>query len=99
MLGGRPARPVPAQVQAELCLSAAHTTCERHAASRGHRAVGLAADDIPVRLVGSPRFALPIDPMPVVVDAKAPGREVGPIAATVSRRRLPALLIAAGSCW
>jgi hypothetical protein len=87
---------VSAQVQSELCLGAAHTACERYVAARDHRAVGLAADHIPPRLVGSPRFAVPIDPVPVAVDARAPGREAGPITASVSRRRLPALLIAGG---
>jgi hypothetical protein len=87
---------VSAQVQSELCLGAAHTACERYVAARDHRAVGLAADHIPPHLIGSPRYAVPIDPVPVAVDARAPGRDAGPMAGTVSRRRLPALLIAGG---
>jgi hypothetical protein len=89
-----PATIAPA-VQADLCL-ASYRRCDRYAAAQDRRAAGLATDHIPARLVTTPRFAIPIDPVPVVVDARASGRDQGaatPGAAGDMRRRLP--LIAA----
>lgn len=88
---------VSPDTQADLCLVAAHARCDRYAAAQDRRAAGLATDHIPSRLVTSPRFAIPVDPVPVVVDARGTGREPGartPAPGDLTRRRLP--LIAAG---
>jgi LysM repeat protein len=87
-----PPTSIPAATQGELCLVAAHARCERYVAARERRAAGLATDHIPPRLVTTPRFAIPVDPLPVVVDARASGRDTGaipPMTAELARRRLP----------
>ena len=92
-----PPSPIPSATQLDLCLLEAHGRCERFVAAGDRRAAGLASDHIPGRLVTSPRFAIPVDPVPVVVDARVAGREPGAGAPTtqgLARRRLPA--VAAG---
>lgn len=91
-----PPSTLPGETQTELCLSSSFGRCERFVAAQDRRAAGLASDHIPARLVTSPRFAIPVDPVPVVVDARTGSRDQGaatPMAAAAMRRRLP--LIAA----
>jgi LysM repeat protein len=92
-----PPSTIPTATQADLCLESSHARCERYVAAQGRRAAGLASDHIPARLVDQPRFVIPVDPVPVVVDARPAGREQGPrpsVADAAMRRRVP--LIAAG---
>jgi hypothetical protein len=88
---------IPAATQADLCLVVAHAGCQRYVAAQDKRTAGLATDNIPDRLVRRPRFVIPVDPVPVMVDAKAGIREAGAAPSVVDdamRRRLP--FIAAG---
>lgn len=92
-----PPASIPAATQAELCLVVAHAGCQRYVAAQDKRTAGLATDHIPDRLVRRPRFVIPVDPVPVVVDAKPSGRDGGAVPSVredALRRRLP--LIAAG---
>ncbi len=92
-----PPAAISLDTQTDLCLVAAHGRCDRYVAAQDRRAARLATDHIPSRLVTSPRFAIPVDPVPVVVDARGAGRESGakaPAPGELARRRLPA--IAAG---
>jgi LysM repeat protein len=92
-----PPATIPAGTQAELCL-AAFRRCDRYATAQDRRAAGLATDHIPARLVTTPRFAIPVDPVPVVVDARPSGRDsavAAPLADAARRRRVP--LNAAGA--
>jgi hypothetical protein len=92
-----PPATIPAATQADLCLVVSHAGCQRYVAAQDKRAAGLATDHIPDRLVRRPRFVIPVDPVPVVVDAKPSGRDPGTAPSVVDdamRRRLP--LIAAG---
>lgn len=85
-----------AATQTELCLTESFGRCDRFVAAQDRRAARLASDHIPPRLVTAPRFAIPVDPVPVVVDARAGSREQGAAVAMTDgamRRRLP--LIAA----
>lgn len=91
-----PPATIAPDTQADLCLVPAHARCDRYVAAQDRRAAVLATDHIPSRLVTSPRFAIPVDPVPVVVDARA-GRAPGAMAPSpgeLARRRLP--VIAAG---
>jgi hypothetical protein len=92
-----PPTTIPAATQADLCLAVSHAGCQRYVAAQDRRAAGLASDHIPAGLVRRPRFVIPVDPVPVVVDARTGGREAGTIPSAhdeAIRRRLP--LIAAG---
>lgn len=92
-----PPSPIPAATQTDLCLASGFGRCERYVAAQERRAADLATDHIPTRLVTAPRFAIPVDPVPVVVDARSGARDQGPVSPLTDaamRRRLP--LIAAG---
>lgn len=94
-----PPSTLPAATQTDLCLTATFGRCERFAAARERRAAGLASDHIPSRLVTTPRFAIPVDPVPVVVDARAGARDQGPAAPMTDaamRRRLPLVAVGLG---
>jgi len=93
-----PPASIPSGTQSGLCL-ASFQRCDRYVAAQDRRAAGLATDHIPARLVTTPRFAIPVDPLPVVVDVRASGRDQGPAAPLTSdamRRRLPLVAVAAG---
>lgn len=92
-----PPATIPGGTQADLCLVVSHAGCQRYVAAQDKRTAGLATDHIPDRLVRRPRFVIPVDPVPVMVDAKPGGREPGAVPSVrddAIRRRLP--FIAAG---
>lgn len=94
-----PPSTIPSATQSDLCLVAAHGRCDRFSAAQARRAAGLASDHIPARLVTRPRFALAVDPVPVMVDARAGGREQGPgapLPVGAPHGRLPMVAAAAG---
>lgn len=66
---------VATTTQGEVCLVAAHIRCERYVGARERRAAGLATDHVPDHLVVNPRFAIPVDTVPVVVDSRPGGRD------------------------
>ena len=76
-------RPRPSRTCASLV---SHAGCERYVAAQDKRTAGLASDHIPDRLVRRPRFAIPVDPIPVVVDARAGGREPGAVPSAAMTR-------------
>ncbi len=91
-----PPATIPAATQADLCLVVAHAGCQRYVAAQDKRTAGLATDHIPDRLVRRPRFVIPVDPVPVMVDAKPMGREQGATPLVVDdamRRRLPFIAV------
>jgi LysM repeat protein len=89
-----PPSTIPSNTQQELCLLAAHTACERYQAVQARRAAALASDQIPAVLLEAPRFAPPVSTVPVAVDARAGGREVG--TGEDRRWRLPTVLVGVG---
>lgn len=89
-----PPSTLPTGTQQELCLGAGHTACERYQALRDRRAIALAADQIPVQLLETPRFAPPVSTIPIAVDARPSGRDAN--AGEDRQRRLPTMLIGIG---
>lgn len=90
---------IPSAMQTDLCLVPTFGRCERYVAAQDRRAAGLATDHIPTRLVTSPRFAIPVDPVPVVVDVRTVTRDQGGttvMADGAMRRRLPLIAAAVG---
>ncbi len=88
-----PPSTLPGATQQELCLGPAHTGCERYLMLQERRAAALAADQIPAALLDAPRFAPSVSVVPVAVDVRPSGREMG---SEDRRRRLPSILIGTG---
>lgn len=93
-----PPATIGSATQEDLCL-ASYRRCDRYAGAQERRAAGLASDHIPAGLVTTPRFAIPVDPVPVVVDARPSGRDQGaspPTAGAALGRRAPLIAAAVG---
>jgi LysM repeat protein len=90
-----PAAGLPTATQQELCLTEAHGGCERFLRSREQRTAALAEDQIEVGRLRSARFGPFVSTIPVAVESRPAGKELGG-ASGGTRRRVPALLVAGG---